>query len=145
MPEQIQANETETLKAEIAKAEPNPRVAYVEDAPAEELNESGLLICLPGHYDETRHKMPRGKHFADPADYHEFRANITELKIQALQEQAASDRAAAERMRKFGDPDTRARISKFQKQLDALSKLKKELEASGADTSDFDLEALLGR
>jgi hypothetical protein len=138
MSETITPNET--VESEVIA----PRPRYVDAAPANELNAQGELVGIPAEYDETKHKKPRGKDFADSADYLEFNAIQDELRAEELLAKAAESRKKADQIRKMGDPEQRKKMSKFQKALDNVMKFKEELAQLTGEDVDI-AELLKGR
>lgn len=120
------------------KPEPKKRPKYMStDLAKEHMNGDGLLTAIPDNYDSKEHLAPKRADFASEDLFLEFKANEFESRAEGLATKAARLREQAETIRKFGDPEQRKKVAKFQKMQAQISELQKALEAEGISLDEL--------
>lgn len=108
---------------------PAQRVPYINACG--NVNAEGKIAGVPSDFDGALHLTPKKGEFASAADYYEFRAVIAEAKAQEFAATATKMREEAENIRKFGDPELRAKAKKMAKMREQLAALEAQLQAEG--------------
>lgn len=110
---------------------PAKRVPYLQAC--SNVNAEGKIAGVPSDFDGSAHLTPKKDDFANPADYYEFRAVLAEAKAAEQTATAAKMREEAENIRKFGDPEMRAKAKKAAKLRETLAALEAQLQAEGIE------------
>tara|TARA_R110002096_G_C14661938_1_gene728435 strand:- start:28495 stop:28920 length:426 start_codon:yes stop_codon:yes gene_type:complete len=138
------SNQTETVEpnteTEGKKREPKVRVAFLSLMEGDAIDAEGKIVGVPEGYDSKEHLAPKRTDFANDADFLDFQANIFDAVAAEKSERAEMYRTQATELRKYGDPEQRKQVQKFQKMAEALKALQGTLASSGVEV---DLEALL--
>lgn len=110
------------------------------------VNKDGLLVAVPKEikdgevvkspgYDFRIHKPLTKGNFADMATYLEFQGYVARQKANRLIALAEDRGLKADRLRKFGDEDTRKKAMKIARMREQLAQLEKQLTSEGIDVS----------
>jgi len=101
------------------------------------VNEDGLFTAVP-EYEIAKFRPLTKSDFASTDVFLDYRATILEFKSKTLAESAQNMRTKADRLRKFGDEDTRKKVEK-------AARLRKQFAALSATLADdgIDINELL--
>ena len=134
------ANETTTTEPTTdkkGKKQEAPAKSIFE-VPADCLNEDGKIATVPTEYDPIKNKPIKKSDFADSSIAMDFRAHCRVFRADKFTDLAAKLVRRAERVRKFGDEDTRKKALKRERLIEALAAVNAELEAEGIDMGTID-------
>jgi hypothetical protein len=112
------------------------------------INKDGLLISVPKTvteggkvlyegFDMRKHNPLKKGDFADIATYLDHQAFIAREKGNRLIALAEDKEKKAERIRKFGDEDTRKKAAKIARMREQLAALEQQLTAEGIDVENL--------
>ncbi len=132
--------QTDETSTEGKKREPKVRVAFLTLVDASMLDDEGHITAVPEGYDPKEHLAPKRTDFANDADFLEFQAGVFEAVAADKAARAKEYRKQATELRKYGDPEQRKQVQKFQKMVSALKELQGTMKAAGVEVS---LEELL--
>lgn len=99
-----------------------------------ERNDKGLLIAVPADYNPKEHIALSKKDFADTATFFEFRSAMMKRAAARMTDAADKMLARAERLRKYGDEETRKKAERLARYKEQVAELEKYLSEQGIDT-----------
>ena len=140
--EVIEPQADEANEKEGKKREPKVRVAFLSLVDAAMLDEEGHITGVPEGYDPKEHLAPKRTDFVNDHDFLNFQADVFDAVAADKTARAKEYRAQATELAKYGDPEQRKQVQKFQKMVSALRELQGTMKKAGVEVS---LEELLAK
>lgn len=113
------------------------------------VNADGLLIAVPvpirddkgkvvyAGFDVRKHIPLKKTHFASIVQLMQYQAFVARIRAAILIKGAEEKEKKAERIAKFGDDDTRRKVTKLAKMQETIKALQEQLTANGVDINDL--------